>query len=76
MNSEFSFRRIGSTGCEILCDGVVTAWTTNEEWATVIVALLNNHPCVAVGAGIGMPDAACGCQGLTTAQKTNNKENK
>jgi hypothetical protein len=37
----FTFRRTGTTGCEILADGKVVAWTVDEAWATVIVALLN-----------------------------------
>ena len=63
MNSTFTFRRVGTTGCEILCDGVVIAWTVDETWAAWIVARWNNHPRVAVGAGAGLPDAACGCGG-------------
>ena len=42
MNNEFTFRRIGSTGCEILDpNGVVVAWTADELWAVLIVAELN-----------------------------------
>ena len=69
MNNGFTFRRSGSRGCEILCDGSVVAWTVDETWAAAIVALLNNHSCVAVGVGVGMPEAACCCGGLTTALK-------
>ena len=60
--NDFSFRRVAMSGCEILDpNGIVVAWTVNEEWAAIIVALLNNHPCNAAGAGIGMPKAACCC---------------
>ena len=53
MKSPFSYRLVGSTGCEI-CDqdGNVVAWTVKEAWAAVIVALLtkaevslNPDPC-------------------------------
>ena len=38
----FSFRRSGTAGCEILNpDGEVVAWTVEELWAALIVALLN-----------------------------------
>ena len=38
----FTFRVVGSTGCEILNpNGEVFAWTVNETMAMVIVALLN-----------------------------------
>ncbi len=42
---EFTFRRIGSSGCEILFEGVVVAWTVDEAWAALIVARMNNDPC-------------------------------
>ena len=68
-NSEFAFRRVASTGCEILDpDGVVVAWTVNETWAAVVVALLNDNPRVAaVGVGDELPDAARCCRGPMTA---------
>lgn len=41
-NSGFSYRRSGTTGCEILNpDGKVFAWTVSECWAILIVANLN-----------------------------------
>ena len=36
----FTFRPVGTNGCEILADGVVVAWTTDGYWAAVIVELL------------------------------------
>ena len=63
--NEFTFRRTGSTGCEILYEGVVVAWTVDETWATLIVARMNNDPCDTVGAGEEMPEAACCCCGPT-----------
>jgi hypothetical protein len=39
--TSFTFRRVGTTGCEILADGKVIAWTMDEPWAAVIVALLD-----------------------------------
>jgi hypothetical protein len=39
---DFSFRRVGTTGHEIInADGVVIAWTVDEGWAARIVGLLN-----------------------------------
>ena len=38
----YSFRLVGTTGCEILNpDGEVIAWAANEATAAVIVGLLN-----------------------------------
>lgn len=43
-NSEFTYRRVGTTGCEILDpNGVVVAWSVDEMWAAVIVARLNDN---------------------------------
>jgi hypothetical protein len=40
--NHFTFRLIGSMGCEILSpDGTVVAWTVDLTTAAVIVALLN-----------------------------------
>jgi hypothetical protein len=40
--SEYSYRRSGSTGCEIIDpDGLVIAWTVDAAWAALIVELLN-----------------------------------
>ena len=60
MNDHYTYRRVATNGCE-LCDpdGTVVGWTVNEAWAAVIVAKLNNDPSDAVGAGIGLPEAAC-----------------
>ena len=63
MNNDFTFRRIGSTGCEILCEGIVVAWSADEDWAAVIVARLNTDPFDAVALGLGLPIAACCCRG-------------
>jgi hypothetical protein len=42
MSSHFFFRRIGTTGCEILdSEGKVIAWAVDEFWAVLIVAELN-----------------------------------
>lgn len=39
--STFSWRRCGTTGCEIMDgDGKVIAWTVNETWASILVRLL------------------------------------
>ena len=40
-NTPFAYRLVGTTGCEILADGVVVAWTVDEPWAALMVALLN-----------------------------------
>jgi hypothetical protein len=40
-NTSFSFRLVGTVGCEIVADGVVVAWTVDELWAAIIVGLLN-----------------------------------
>jgi hypothetical protein len=37
----FSFRLVGTVGCEILADGKVIAWTVDERWAAVIVGLMD-----------------------------------
>jgi hypothetical protein len=38
----FSFRLVGTNGCEIRDpDGNVIAWTVDEVWAAVIVRLMN-----------------------------------
>ena len=38
---DYSMRRSGSVGHEVLLDGQVIAWTVDGWWAAVIVALLN-----------------------------------
>jgi len=39
---DFTYRRCGTTGCEILApDGSVVAWTADARWAALIVLLLN-----------------------------------
>ena len=40
-NTSFTFRLVGSLGCEILADGVVVAWTVDPAWAATIVGLLD-----------------------------------
>jgi hypothetical protein len=40
--TDFSFTRVGTTGCEVRDrDGRVIAWTVDETWAAVISSLLN-----------------------------------
>ena len=41
MDKSFSFRLVGSTGCEILKQDTVVAWTVDAAWAAMIVSLLN-----------------------------------
>ncbi len=65
MNSEFSFRRSGSRGCEILFKGVVIAWTADELWAAWIVHLLNNDPCVRLAQGKSALSGLLSQEGLT-----------
>jgi hypothetical protein len=74
MNSAFTFRVVGSTGCEILCDGSVVAWAGDEMWAVRIVALMNNAPSDAVGRGGEMPEAARCCGGTQPTLTTRMKE--
>jgi len=39
---QYTFRLVGSRGCEILnADGTVVAWAVNPVTAAIIVALLN-----------------------------------
>lgn len=72
-SEEFTFNRVGTTGCDIRDpDGLVVAWTVDEVWAAAIVKLLNNDPCVAVDAG-EMPEAACCCGGVKTATNKKSK---
>jgi hypothetical protein len=41
----FAARRIGTTGHEIVSpQGEVVAWTVDERWAAIVVALLNGAP--------------------------------
>jgi len=40
--SPLEFRRIGTTGCEILCQDQVIAWSVDEVWAARIVAALQD----------------------------------
>jgi hypothetical protein len=54
-NNEFSYRRCGTTGCEILFNGIVVAWTVEDTWAALLTQLLDYHTCVTVGAGDGCP---------------------
>jgi hypothetical protein len=37
----FTFRPVGTSGCEIVGHEGVIAWTTDGYWAAIIVALLN-----------------------------------
>ena len=37
----FTFRQVGTTGCEIVGPDGVIAWTVDSVWAALIVALLN-----------------------------------
>ena len=38
---DYSMRRSGSVGHEVLADGQVIAWTVDGWWAAMIVGLLN-----------------------------------
>lgn len=41
--NNYSWRRIGTCGCEILdSDGVVVAWAANELWGATITHSLNS----------------------------------
>ena len=57
MNESYTYRRIGTTGCEILCRGIVVAWAVDEAWAATIAQLLNQFPRCGC-AGIEMPEVA------------------
>ncbi len=50
MPETFTYRLVGTNGCEILADGEVVAWTVDEPWAAVIVGLLDGaeaqDPCL------------------------------
>jgi thiazole synthase ThiGH ThiG subunit len=62
-NTPYSFRRVGTCGCEILAPtGSVVAWTVDDCWAATIVRLLNEtaHSGVAVVAGLGSSPEATG----------------
>ena len=37
----YAFRRIATTGCEIICPDGVIAWTVDVVWAARLVSLLN-----------------------------------
>ena len=42
MDEVFSFRPVGSTGCEIHDQGgSIIAWTVDAAWAAIIVSVLN-----------------------------------
>jgi hypothetical protein len=54
----FTFRRVGTTGHEILAsDGNVVAWAVDERWALIIAGLLNRVE--AEGLGYGSPERPC-----------------
>ena len=38
----FTFRHVGTTGCEIVGPEGVVAWTVDTVWAALIVTLLNS----------------------------------
>lgn len=40
---EVTCRRVGSTGCEILVNNEVVAWTIDETWAAIVVAALKRE---------------------------------
>ena len=46
----FSFRRVGTEGCEIVGPDGVIGWTVDEPWAAVLVSILNG---TATGSDIG-----------------------
>ena len=41
MPETFTFRLVGTVGCEIVGPDGVIAWTVDAAWAAVIVGLLN-----------------------------------
>ena len=43
MTNNFSFRRVGTSGCEILCGDHVVAWAVDELWAAMIVNSLRDN---------------------------------
>lgn len=54
----YTFRRSGTTGCEILdLDGVVIAWTIDELWAAVICRLLSTADADPIVWDQGPPDS-------------------
>ncbi len=40
-DGRYSARRVGTTGHEVLRDGLVVAWAIDEVWAVTVVAALN-----------------------------------
>ena len=40
-NTSFTYRLVGTSGCEIVGPEGVIAWTVNEPWAAIIVGLLD-----------------------------------
>ena len=60
-NTSFTYRLVGTMGCEILADGVVVAWTVDEPWAAVIVGLLDGvehegNPSLSAARHVPVPD--------------------
>jgi len=51
-------RQSGTVGHEILADGEVVAWTVDEAWAAIVVALLNGTPHQVPGTPCSAPSAA------------------
>ncbi len=62
-NNEFTFRLVGTTGCEILFNGTVVAWAVDEMWAALLAQVLNHHPCVTVGVGMDYPAQLVAAEG-------------
>jgi hypothetical protein len=63
MPETFTFRLVGTVGCEIVGPDGVIAWTVDEPWAAIIVGLLDGaeaqDPCLlaAVHGAAGNPSA-------------------
>jgi hypothetical protein len=58
--SEYSYRRSGTCGCEIIdADGTVVAWTVDAAWAGLIVAALNGA-CLPRPAPVHQVNGECG----------------
>ena len=63
MPETFTFRLVGTVGCEIVGPDGVIAWTVDEPWAAIIVGLLDGaeaqDPCLlaAVHGAAGNPFA-------------------
>lgn len=73
MQSKYSYRRVGTTGCEVVdLDGFVVAWTVDDVLAALICRLLNtqDRPGSAVDAGAtDLPQVARCHMGVSNSRK-------